>query len=431
MTDEPSGTWVEEGDRALHVREVKLVVLDGPDAGVSRVFGKTSILVGRRGGDLELSDKKVSALHLELRLDAHGYRARDLGSSNGTFVMGLRVLDAYLHPGAVIGIGDTTVRFEPLTSSVTVPVSDATSLVGLLGASVPMRRLYRQIEKAARSELPTLVTGETGTGKELIAEALHELSGRKDGPFVVLDCASIPRTLFASELFGHEAGAFTGADQFHKGALERAHGGTLFLDELGEVPLELQAQLLRALDAKSFRRLGSSDTIASDFRIVAATNRDLREEINRKTFRDDLYFRVAGVTLEAPPLRDRADDIELLAGHFKKELGAGPLPEGFLAWARAYAWPGNVRELKNAVERALYLGLVPDRPEPRDIPIEVDLSIPFRDAKQQVVESFERSYLAALLRAHDWNIAAAAREAKIDRMSIYKLLTRLGLERPE
>ncbi|MEZ4340828.1 MAG: sigma 54-interacting transcriptional regulator [Sandaracinaceae bacterium] len=436
--EEPqSGTWVEAvdgGEGALRVRKVRLAVLDGPEAGTSTVFAKTPIVLGRKGGDLALTDRKVSALHAELRLGEDGYRLRDLGSTNGTFVMGLRVLDAYLHPGAVIGLGDSAVRFEPLEGSVAVPISSASQLGDLVGASASMRRLYRQIEKIAATDMTALITGETGTGKELVASAIHDLSPRADGPFVVLDCASVARTLFASELFGHEPGAFTGAQGRHRGVLERAHGGTLFLDELGEIPLDVQASLLRALEARSFRRVGGAETIESDFRIVAATNRDLREEVNRRTFRDDLYFRVAVAVLETPPLRDRGDDVSLLADHFRRDHGDAPLPEGFLAWARAHTWPGNVRELKHAVARACLLGSVPGAPPPDDDAFgsfEVDLDVPFRDAKAALVEAFERRYVRALLEAHDWKIATAARAAKLDRMSIYKMLERLGIERQD
>lgn len=430
--ESPSGTWVDSQDEpgsSFRVREVKLAVLDGPDAGQSKVFGKTPIVLGRNGGDLALTDRKVSALHAELRLGPNGYRLRDLGSTNGTFVMGLQILDAFVHAGAVIGLGDSAVRFEPLESSVIVPLSTATRLGGLIGASLPMRRLYRQIERAAPSDMTTLVTGETGTGKELVAEAIHDLSERSSGPFVVLDCATVPRGLFGSELFGHERGAFTGATHRHRGVLEQANGGTLFLDELGEIPLDLQPKLLRALDVKSFRRVGGSETISSDFRIIAATNRDLREEVNRGTFRDDLYFRIAVATLETPPLRERVEDIEPLADHFRRGLGEAPLPEAFLGWARSHSWPGNVRELRNAVERALVLGLMPGRPLPPEVFVDIDPSIPFHEAKRAVIASFERRYLSQLLGLHDGNIAAAARAAKIDRMTIYKMLQRLGIER--
>ncbi|MBX3269615.1 MAG: sigma 54-dependent Fis family transcriptional regulator [Sandaracinaceae bacterium] len=428
-----SGTWVEAGQDgdALRVRKVRLAVLDGPAAGRSVVLAKSPIVIGRSDGDLALGDRKVSALHAELRLEESGYRLRDLGSTNGTFVMGLRVLDAYLHPGAVIGLGDSAVRFEPLDGSVALPLSDATQLGELIGASPPMRRLYREIEKVAPTDMAALVTGETGTGKELVAGALHELSPRARGPFVVLDCASISRSLFAAELFGYEAGAFTGALEQHRGALERADGGTLFLDELAEIPLDMQASLLRAIETRGFRRLGGDEMRQSDFRVVAATNRDLREEVNRQTFRADLYFRVAVAVLEVPPLRARGEDVTLLADHFRREHGAAPFPEGFLDWAKAHAWPGNVRELGHAVSRACLLGSVPGAPATAsdDDALAIDLGVPFRDAKARLVEAFERRYLAALLEAHEHNLAAAARAAKLDRMSIYKMLDRLGIAR--
>ena len=432
--EEPqSGTWVEGDDPevCLRIRKVRLAVLDGPDAGASAAFAKTPIVLGRRAADLTLTDKKVSSLHAEIRLERDGFRLRDLGSSNGTFVMGLRVADVFLYPGAVIGLGDSAVRFEPLGTSVAVPLSSATKLGDLIGASLSMRRLYQQIGKVASASMPVLITGETGTGKELVAEAIHQFSDRADGPFVVLDCGTVPPDLFASVLFGHEAGAFTGATTRHKGVLERADGGTLFLDELGEVPTKLQPQLLRALDAKSFRRVGGTAAIDSDFRTVAATNRDLRAEVNRKTFRADLYFRVAVATLETPPLRERREDIEMLIAHFSRDGLASELPEGFLGWALAHPWPGNVRELRNAVLRARVLGVVPELEPKTDVGAPIDLKVPFREAKRRLVEAFERRYLRELLEAHGWNIAAAARAARVDRMSIYKMLQRLGIERAE
>jgi len=270
-----------------------------------------------------------------------------------------------------------------------------------------------------------------------VAEAIHERSPRAGKPFVVLDCGAIPANLFEDQLFGHEAGAFTGANRVTEGVFESANGGTLFLDEIGELPLETQPKLLRAVETRRIRRIGGNRTIDCDVRLVAATNRDLSAEVNRKTFRPELYFRIMVTHLFVPPLREHPEDIELLVEHFLAELapgGAVALPDGFLEWARAHTWPGNVRELRNAVERAVVTrGL----PGPEDAPgffgvgdpLRVDLKVPFRDAKRRVVDEFDRRYVRSLLEKHEWNIASAARAAGLDRMSIYKMLRRLDIRR--
>jgi DNA-binding NtrC family response regulator len=257
----------------------------------------------------------------------------------------------------------------------------------------------------------------------------------------VLDCSAIPEQLFEAQLFGHEAGAFTGAVKSTPGVFEMAHGGTLFLDEIGELPLDVQAKLLRAVETRRVRRLGGTKVFASDVRIVAATNRDLAAEVNRGTFRSDLYYRLAVAKLSIPALRERREDIPLLVEHFLRQLSVSAgnpdprLPDDFMARAQRHAWPGNVRELRNAVERAL---LLPDHPAaafeapPKTTDFApIDIDVPFKLAKQKLVDEFDRRYLEALLEAHDGNISAAARAAGIERMSIYKMIRRLGLDKDE
>jgi two-component system, NtrC family, response regulator GlrR len=434
-----SGTWVarrDDGPEALRVRRCRLEVISGPDAGLSREVAAPVITIGRGGADLVLGDRKVSAIHAEIRLEPGGYRLRDACSSNGTFVWGMRVIEAFLGPGATIVVGDSAVRFVPLPDTVELPLWEETQLGGLVGRSAAMRRLFDDVDRVARTDATVLVTGETGVGKELVAEAIHERSARADGPFVVVDCGAVPAQLFEDQLFGHEAGAFTGASRATRGLFEAAAGGTLFLDEIGELPLDLQPKLLRAVESRRIRRIGGTVHVDCDVRLVAATNRDLAAEVNRGAFRADLYFRIAVARLVVPPLRERPEDVELLAAHFLAQLpGAGPLPDGFLDWARGHAWPGNVRELRNAVERA---AIVPDRPfddaGSGDAPapgagLVVDPTLPFKEAKKRVVDEFDRRYVQALLEAHDWNIASAARAAGIDRMSIYKMLQRLDIRR--
>jgi transcriptional regulator with AAA-type ATPase domain len=433
-----SGTWITGSDDSpgsLSVRKCRLEVISGPDAGASREFAAPIITIGRVGADLVLNDRKVSALHAEIRLEATGYRLRDVGSTNGTFVWGMRVVEAFVGPGATIVVGDSAVRFVPLPDSVEVPLWEGTRLGALVGKSAVMRDLFAKIDRFARSDATVLINGESGTGKELVAEALHDRSPRASAPFVVLDCAAVPPHLFEDQLFGHETGAFTGASRSTVGVFEAARGGTLFLDEIGELPLDIQPKLLRAVETRRIRRIGSTTPIDCDVRLVAATNRDLKAEVNAGGFRADLYFRLAVGHLVVPPLRERRDDIELLVAHFLAGLRATqPLPAEFLTWAKRHTWPGNVRELRNAVERAATAGGA-YRDELAVAPVEdrlaVDTSLDFKEAKRRVVDEFDRRYIVTLLDAHDWNIAEVARAANLDRVSIYKMLRRLNLSRDQ
>jgi transcriptional regulator with GAF, ATPase, and Fis domain len=430
-----SGTWISgraATAETVHVRKCRLEVVSGPDAGRALELAAPSILVGRGGTNLELTDRKVSAVHLEIRLDEHGYKLRDMGSTNGTFVWGLRVVEAYIAPGTIIGVGDSAIRFMPLSDSVEVPLWSEASLGPLVGKSAIMRRLFDSIDRVAATDSTVLITGETGTGKELVAESIHERSPRAGGPFVVVDCGALPASLFEDQLFGHEAGAFTDAARAMAGLFEAAHGGTLFLDEIGELPIDLQPKLLRAVETHKIRRVGGTRTIDCDVRLVCATNRDLAAEVNRRAFRADLYFRIAVARLHLPPLRERPGDVEFLTEHFLSTMpGQGALPEGFLDWARRHTWPGNVRELKNAVERAVATSHLPiaEDSAPDERALEVNLDVPFKEAKRRLVDEFDRRYVTALLERHDWNIAEAARVAGLDRMSIYKMLQRLAITR--
>jgi DNA-binding NtrC family response regulator len=279
------------------------------------------------------------------------------------------------------------------------------------------------------------LVGETGTGKELAAQSIHEASARRDAPFVVVDCSTLTAQLIESELFGHERGAFTGAHERRVGAFEAANGGTVFLDEIGEMPLELQPKLLRVLEARAVRRLGGSDTVPVDVRVIAATHRDLRREVNEARFRADLYFRLAVAQVRLPPLRERPTDIPMLVRTLLERLGAPShvadellRPESLSRLQHA-AWPGNVRELKNAIERHLVL----DEPLPADDPSapEADLgtfdpNVPFAAARRRLLEKFERRYLRALLEHHGGNVPKAARAAGIDRTHVYRLLRKQG-----
>ena len=464
VDDLRSGTWVTYvGGRATsaRLRRVRMEVTSGPDAGLVRDIEAQVIRIGaRRGNDVQLSDSKVSGLHCEIRLDDRGYRLRDLDSTNGTYVSSLRINDIYIQPGAQIALGSTRLKFEPLGDSVEIELADTDRFGSMIGRSVKMRELFARLEKLAKTDTTVLVTGETGAGKELVAEALHDHSPRKDGPFVVLDCGSIPPNLIESELFGHERGAFTGATNSYAGAFERAHGGTVFLDEIGELPLGMQPKLLRVLERKEVRRVGGAKTIEVDVRIVAATNRDLGVEVNRGRFREDLYYRLAVARVHVPPLRERKDDLPLLIEHILATTPGGEsaqIAQDTIDLMMKHDWPGNVRELRNVIERAVLLAESPDSedalrraPKPAanaepsitvtpsqtatssdaSMTVPVDVSIPFKLAKQNVISEFERRYISRLLAQHDGNISAAARAAGIDRMSIHKMLHRLGLANP-
>ncbi|CAN5755365.1 hypothetical protein BH11MYX3_BH11MYX3_38830 [soil metagenome] len=465
VDDLRSGTWVTYiGGRAssARLRRCRVEVVSGSDAGLVRDIEASVIRIGaRRGNDVQLSDAKVSGLHCEIRLDDRGYRLRDLDSTNGTYVSGLRINDVYIQPGAQIALGGTRLKFDPLGDSVEIELSDTDRFGSMIGRSVKMREMFARLEKLAKSDTTVLVTGETGVGKELVAEALHDHSPREKGPFVVLDCGSIPPNLIESELFGHERGAFTGATNSYAGAFERAHGGTVFLDEIGELPLAMQPKLLRVLERKEVRRVGGSKTLEVDLRVVAATNRDLGVEVNRGRFREDLYYRLAVARVHVPPLRERKDDIALLIEHILATTPGGELAsiaQETIDLMMKHDWPGNVRELRNVIERAVLLAETPDTEDslrrvssnaPKgeasgitvtpsqtatsaeaSMTVPVDVTQPFKNAKQAVISEFEKRYISRLLAQHDGNISAAARAAGIDRMSIHKMLHRLGLANP-
>ncbi|MBA3502947.1 MAG: sigma 54-dependent Fis family transcriptional regulator [Deltaproteobacteria bacterium] len=428
--------------RTVNVRRCRLEVVAGPDVGKIIELAKPTIMIGRTGADLNLTDPKVSGLHAELRLQADGYRVRDLGSTNGTHVRGVRIVDGFIAPGATIQIGKSAIVFDPLDESVSVPLWHEARLHALIGGSAPMRHMFDMINRFAQSDATVLIQGETGAGKEGVADAIHQCSPRREGPFVVLDCSAIPEQLFEDQIFGHEQGAFTGAGKATMGVFEAAHGGTLFLDEIGELPMDVQAKLLRAVETRKVRRLGSTKVVASDVRIIAATNRDLATEVNRGTFRSDLFYRLSVAKLSVPALRERREDIPMLVEHFLRQLTATignkdpRLPDDFVARAQRHAWPGNVRELRNAVERSCLLPNHPQLgfeapPKKEGAFGDVDIDVPFKVAKQKLVDEFDRRYLESLLEAHDNNISAAARAAGIERMSIYKMIRRLGLDKNE
>jgi DNA-binding NtrC family response regulator len=422
----------------IPVRTLRVEVLSGPDAGKSLETEAEVLTVGSAPGNgLRLSDDTVSRFHLELSGGDSGISVTDLGSSNGTESGSVRIVRGAITSGGELRLGNTKLRVHDGDASV-VELYESDELGELKGKTELMRRLMAQVTTAARSSVPVLVIGESGTGKELVARAVHHSGPRSEGPFVTLDCGALAPNLVASELFGHERGAFTGADRQHVGAFERANGGTLFLDEIGELPAELQPQLLGALERKRFRRVGGRADIDVDLRVVCATNRDLRAEVNAGVFRLDLYYRIAVVVLRLPALRERAADIPLLIAHFLRECGHDGAPEALLSTAlltqlQQYRWPGNVRELRNWVEATVAMGESPPLSvhEPSGAPSNSEDSelyaLSYKDARRTVLEAFELRYVTHLLAASNGNIAAAARTAQMDRTYLIKLVQRHGL----
>ena len=438
----------------IAVRTLKADVLEGPDSGRSTWTSDERLTLGTaKGNDLVLGDETVSRFHLLVKRTDEGILVVDQRSTNGTFVGPARLGEATVTPGTVISLGRTRVRLAH-GQDTDIELHDDARLGPLFGTSIPMRRVMAWVRRAAASESSVLLSGESGTGKDVVARAIHQLGSRAAMPFVTVDCGALAPSLVASELFGHERGAFTGAERQHTGALEQAHGGTLFLDEIGELPRELQSVLLGALERRSFRRVGGKTDVNVDVRVIAASNKNLKTEVNSGGFRLDLYYRLAVLPLELPPLRDRREDIPLLLDHFFSELGhsGGPaaiLPADVREAIGKHDWPGNVRELRNFAEATLALGSlarpgsgahdVIDRVgspaetngaasvDPNTLPIGELLDVPFKDARQRALLAFEERYLARLLTKTGGNVSQAARDAGLDRSYLFSLLRRSGL----
>jgi DNA-binding NtrC family response regulator len=421
------------------VQRFRLVVVSGKSSGRTCVSDGPRVVVGaHRSSDLILDDPTTSRFHCEVVVEAGRAVLRDLGSRNGTRLNGLEVREAILEPGTLLRIGDSEVRFELGADQVRVPLSDQCRFGQLVARSESMRAVFAVLERTAPTDATILIEGETGTGKGVVAESIHEESRRRDGPFVVVDCGGLPATLLENELFGHRAGAFTGAVETRLGAFEAADGGTIFLDEIGELPLDLQPKLLRVLESKQVKRLGENEYRTVDVRMVAATNRDLRAEVNQRHFRSDLYYRLAVVQVRLPALCDRPEDIPVLAEALLIRLdpgaaaieAAGVRTSEFLAQLGAHRWPGNVRELRNYLERCLAFGEplpLSNPPAGQPSAPSVVADRPIKEAREEWVRLFERGYLVDLLARHEGNVTAAARAAGVARVHLYRLLWRHGL----
>ena len=347
---------------SLNLRTCRLVVLSDP-AHASYGFEKDCITIGGLAdSDIVLTDDTVSRRHCQVTQEADGYLLTDLGSTNGTFVDDVRVREAYLQPGATLRVGKTELRFDAVEEQHVVRPSARKRLGALIGQTRRMREIFHIVERIAPTSATVVVEGGTGTGKEVVAKTLHALSNRAQGPFIVVDCGAVPDNLIESELFGHEKGSFTGALMTRRGLFEMASGGTIFLDELCELGLDLQPKLLRVLEQREVRRVGSNRPIRVDVRVVAATNCNLEEEVRARRFREDLFYRLSVVRVFLPPLRERREDIALLAEHFLAHEGFNRAMDGSrrvqciepeaMEALMAHSWPGNVRELLNVLERA-------------------------------------------------------------------------------
>ena len=462
----------------LHLRRCALSLADDPTQ--EWTFDKEEVRIGSmEDNDIVLQDDTVSRYHAKIVQEDTGYVLVDLRSTNGTFINKVRVREAFLKPGCTLGVGQSQIRFNALEEEVQIVPSQESRCGSLIGGNARMREIYAILEKIAPTATTVVIEGETGTGKEVVAQTIHSLSPRAKGELVVFDCGAVPPNLIESELFAHEKGSFTGAMMTRQGLFEIADGGTLFLDELGELPLDLQPKLLRALEQREVRRVGSSKAIKVDVRIIAATNRNLEEEVRTGRFRQDLFYRLSVVRLHLPALRERSDDIPMLVQHFLKtgsyNRGGSDgqrvkqVARDAMTALQNYPWPGNVRELVNVVERAisfcdgdsLSAADLPDYvrsakppaspradtrrgstapgagvttagaslgPAPKPPEELLGEGVTFKDAKERWVAAFERDYILSLLRRHGGNISHAARDADIDRKYFRKLMKKYDIE---
>ena len=412
----------------------QLVVVDGPEMGKALPIGLDKLLVGTDPDcTLTLTDQRVSSRHMTIEPVTDGFSVTDLDSKNGTLFEGSLISRTLVSPGATLKVGHTFLRIQPQPRSLEIAPSQSRKLGDMVAQSLSMREVFAVIEQVSKSSIPLLIEGETGTGKELTARAIHEYSDRRRGPFVTIDCGALPRNLLESEFFGHVRGAYTGASANRAGAFVRAKGGTLFLDELDTVPQDVQALLLRAVEEGKIRPVGSDRERDVDVRVVSASRQDISTQVAEGLFRPDLFYRLVVVKISLPPLRERREDLPLLVTELLKRRGlnSGPVSGPNLNRLMAHSWPGNIRELRNVLDRALVLSpgpktfenlnlsLQPQKSE-RGLTIRTDLS--FGEAKKNLIDHFEKKYLQDLLERCPNNLSKAAREAQLDRKHLRTLL---------
>jgi DNA-binding NtrC family response regulator len=443
MTLSDKHTFRQESEARIDVRRFRLIIVDCPKPpradlkpGLTWESKVDTCSIGSDpANDFVLDEKTVSRFHCEVKIDHRGPRIRDLGSTNHTVVDGVRVESGFLKHGSTFRLGRVELRFELLDQINQLPLSQNTKFGRMVSSSAAMRACFAVMERAATCDATVLFEGDTGTGKTMAAEEIHRKSERRSGRFLVADCSTFAPMLIESELFGHEIGAFTGAIGRRKGVFEEADGGTVFLDEIGELPLDLQAKLLRAIENREVRRLGSNTPIKFDVRIMAATQKDLRREMNENKFRADLYYRLAVLRMRIPAVKERPEDIPLLVKRLLDELGTSHetnaelyTPE-FLAGLQHAAWPGNIRELRNHLERCIIL----EHPQPLDgssaptTNFIVDATRPHKDEMKRVYDTFEREYLEKLMGLHGDNVTKAAAAANVTRMYLHRLIRKHGI----
>jgi len=436
----------DSGRDGVLVKKSKLLIINGTLQGEEFMIDKDIFTIGSGPhNDLVLQDSTVSRRHCELQLMSDGYSIRDFGSTNGTLINGVRVTEAFLNQGTQVQLGNTKVVFCPVQQTRMFEFSQKEEFGSLLGKSIPMRRVFHLAERYAPTDATMLVEGETGTGKEVLAEEIHRHSPRKNKPFIIIDCASLAKDIIESELFGHTKGAFTGATSDRTGAFEHADGGTVFLDEIGNLSPELQPKLLRVIEKKEVKRIGMNRLTSINVRIISATNRKLESEVNAGRFREDLYFRLSVVHIELPPLRLRKEDIPMLTMKFLREFHGDKALDHVVNFKKTmdafanYDWPGNVRELRNLIEMACYgapgpvdlstfLYLNKTKAGENRIGQEFGTDRPFKIVKGKVIAEFEKNYIQDILTRNEGNISKASREAGIERAYLQRLIKKHGLQ---
>jgi DNA-binding NtrC family response regulator len=421
------------------LENVRVLVEGGPDLGTAAMLTSTSLRIGTDpDNDLALTDLAVSRRHAVLTTTEQGLKIEDLNSRNGTVVNGTRIQVAYVDSGALVKVGNSVLRVTLDSGRMVVFAEKDFRADGMVVQSPQMHETMALVRQVARFDLPVLISGETGSGKEVVARALHDFSLRNATPLQILDCGGLVPDLFASKLFGHEKGAFTGADRMQKGIFEEASGGTVFLDEVGEIPTSLQAHLLRVLETKVVQRVGSNQSIPVNFRLVSATHRDLRAHVRSGQFRSDLLYRLSGVVIRIPPLRERVEDVARLARHFMERFAeqhgmeAPVLSSAAVEQLERHSWPGNVRELRNAAE-ALVATSSDRRISKADVArvVESNDDADTQDSSRGNLQSAEKTAILNALQSCRWQIKEAAARLGISRTTLYRKMREFNMTPPE